>query len=160
MPSRVYSLTQPEASESKTVVTGQLSSAGTMLTVLFDSGATHSFVSTRMLDGLCRPSTELDRAVHIILPRGDRVVARRGIRALPVTVEGRELHVNVMELEIDDFDFILGMDTLAKYGANIDCKRRTVTFSPEGEEPFVFVGSMFISRVPRISALKAKEFLN
>ena len=79
MPSRVYSLTQPEASESKTVVTGQLSSAGTMLSVLFDSGATHSFVSTRMLDGLCRPSTELDKAIPIILPRGDRVMARRGI---------------------------------------------------------------------------------
>ena len=75
-------------------------------------------------------------------------------------MEGRELHVNVMELEIDDFDLILGMDMLAKYGANIDCKRRTVTFSPEGEEPFVFVGSMCISRVPRISALKAKELLN
>ena len=40
--------------------------------------------------------------------------------------------MNVMELEIDDFDLILGMDTLAKYRANIDCKRRTVTFSPEG----------------------------
>ena len=75
-------------------------------------------------------------------------------------MEGRELYVNVMELEIDNFDLILGMDTLAKYGANIDCKRRTVTFSPEGEEPFVFVGSMFVSRVPRISALKAKELLN
>ena len=48
----VYSLTQLEASESKTVVIGQLSSAGTMLIVLFDSGATHSFVSTRMIDGL------------------------------------------------------------------------------------------------------------
>ena len=35
-----------------------------------------------------------------------------------------------------------------------------MTFSPEGEEPFVFVGSMFVSRVPRISALKAKELLN
>lgn len=104
-----------------------------MLTVLFDSGETHSFVSTRMIDGLCRPSTELDRDVHIILPRGDIVIARWGIRALPVTVEGRELHVNVMELEIDDFDLILGMDTLAKYGANIDCKRRIVTFSPEGK---------------------------
>ena len=69
--------------------------------------------------------------MHIILPCGDRVIAKWGIRTFPVTVEGRELHVNVMELEIDDFDLILGMDTLANYGANIDCKSRTVTFSPE-----------------------------
>ena len=72
-------MTQPEALESKTVVTGQLSSGETMLTVLFDSGATHSFVSTRMIDGLCRPNTELDRGVHIILPCGDRVITRWGI---------------------------------------------------------------------------------
>ena len=49
----------------------------------------------------------LDRPMHIILPGGERVVSRRGIRALPLTVDGRELHVDAMELEIDDFDLIL-----------------------------------------------------
>ena len=88
-PSRVFHLTQSEATDSKTVVTGQLSFAGTFLSVLFDSGATHSFVATRVMDSLCRPGSELDRPKVVILPRGDRVVSRRGIRALPVTVDGR-----------------------------------------------------------------------
>ena len=101
-------MTQSEAADSKTVVTGHLSSAGTLLSVLFDSGATHSFVATRVMDSLCRPGSELDRPKVVILLRGDRVVSRRGIRALPVTVDGRELHVDVMELELDDFDLILG----------------------------------------------------
>lgn len=86
-------------------------------------------------------------------------MARREIRALPMIVEGKELHVDLMELEIEDFDLILGMDMLAKYGANINCRRRTVTFSPEGETPFVFVDSILMSRVPRILPLKAKELL-
>ena len=60
--------------------------------------------------------------MHIILPGGKRVVSRRGIRALPLTVDGRELHVDVMELEIDDFDLILGMEVLEKYGANITAR--------------------------------------
>ena len=64
-----------------------------------------------------------------------------------------------MELEIDYFDLILGMDLLAKYGANIDCKRKTITFTPEGETPFVFLGTILISKVPRISALKARDLL-
>ena len=89
-PSKVFTLTQSEASDSKTVVTGQISSAGTMLNVLFDLGATHSFVSTKVIDGLCQPSTKLDKGVHTILPCGDKVISRRGIRALPVIVEGRE----------------------------------------------------------------------
>ena len=128
----MFTLTQSEASDSKSVVTGQPSSSGTLLSMLFDSGATHSFVATRVMDQLCRPDSELDRPKVVILPRGDQVVSRRGIRALPVTVDGRELHVDVMELEMADFDLILGMDLLEKYKANIDCKRKTVTFSAEG----------------------------
>lgn len=60
-PSRVFHLTQSEATDSKIVLTGQLSSAGTLLSVLFDSGETHSFVATRVMDRLCRPGSELDR---------------------------------------------------------------------------------------------------
>ena len=149
----------PAAAESKTVVAGQLTSAGTSLTVLFDSGATHSFISTRLVDQLCRPGSMLDRPMHIILPGGERVVSRRGIRALPLTIDGRELHIDVIELEIDDFDLILGMDVLEKYGANINCKTKTITFAPKGEMPFMFLGTILISRVPRISALKARELL-
>ena len=67
--------------------------------------------------------------------------------------------MDVMELELDDFDLILGMDPLEKYGANIDCKRKTITFTPEGETPFVFQGTILISKVSRISALKATDLL-
>ena len=98
----------------------------------------------------------LDRPKFVILPRVDRVVSKRGIQALPVTVDGRELHVDVMEFEIDDFDLILGRDLLENYGANIDCKRKTVTFTPEGETPFVFLGTILISKMPSISSLRSE----
>ena len=64
-----------------------------------------------------------------------------------------------MELEIDDFDLILGMDALEKYGDNINCKTKIVTFSLEGEMPFMSLGTILISRVPIISALKVRELL-
>ena len=78
---------------------------------------------------------------------------------MPLTVDRRELHIDIMELEIDDFDLILDMDVLEKYGANINCKTKTITFAPEGKMPFMFLGTILISRVPRISALKARELL-
>ena len=61
--------------------------------------------------------------------------------------------MNLIELEIDDFDFILGMDMLSKYRATIDCHRGKVMFAPEGETPFVLVGSDSVPRVPVLSAL-------
>ena len=58
-----------------------------------------------------------------------------------------------------DFDMILGMDWLAKYGTTIDCRRKMVTFEPEGEDPFVFVGTVHGPRVPMISTLRARDLL-
>ena len=49
---KVFALIENEAADSKTVATSQLYSAGTLLTVLFDSRDTHSFVSTRVIDRL------------------------------------------------------------------------------------------------------------
>ena len=65
--------------------------------------------------------------------------------------------MDLIELAMDDFDMILGMDWLSKYRATIDCKRRMVTFELEGEVPFVFVGTVSGPRVPMISALKARD---
>ncbi|XP_062120573.1 uncharacterized protein LOC133834834 [Humulus lupulus] len=158
-PARVFSLTQIEAEASPSVVTGQISSAGFSYTALIDSGATHSFVSARVIDQLCRPSVLYARGFQTLLPTGELVVSRRWIRALPVEVDGMELSVDLIELPMDDFNMILGMYWLSKYGATIDCKRRMVTFELEGEVPFVFVGTVSGSRVPMISALKARDLM-
>ena len=69
------------------------------------------------------------------------MVSQRWVRALPVDVEGRELVVDLIELAMEDFDMILRRDWLSNYGANIDCKRRMVTFAPEGDKSFVLVGT-------------------
>ena len=60
---------------------------------------------------------------------------------------------------MDDFDMILEMDWLSKYGATIDCKHMMVTFELEGQVPFVFVGTVSGPRVPMISALRARDLV-
>ena len=79
-------------------MTGQISSVGSSFTGLIDSGATHSFVSARVIDQLCRPSDLYARGFHTLLPTGELVVSRRWIRALPVEIDGRELSVDLIEL--------------------------------------------------------------
>lgn len=113
-------------------------------------------LSTRVMDKLCRPVSELARMFLVRILNGELIVSQKEIRALPIAVEGWEFYVNLIELEIDNFDFILGMDMLSKYKATIDCYRGKVTFAPEGETPFVLVGSASVSRVPVILALKIR----
>mgnify|MGYP003448044020 CR=1 FL=1 len=126
----MFTLTQAEAEASPLVVTGQIFSVGTPYNVLIDSGATHSFVASSIINRLCRPCDFYAVGFGTLLPTGELVVSRRWVRSLPVTVEGRELSVDLIELVMTDFDMILGMDWLAKYGATIDCRRKMVT---EGE---------------------------
>ncbi|XP_060974137.1 uncharacterized protein LOC133039293 [Cannabis sativa] len=59
-----------------------------------------------------------------LLLTGELVISSRWVRSLPVFVRGRELSVDMIELKLEDFDVILGMDWLAIYNATIDCKRK------------------------------------
>ena len=51
-PARVFALTQAEAEARPSVVTCQISSAGVSYSVLIDSGATQSYVSSKIVDSL------------------------------------------------------------------------------------------------------------
>ncbi|XP_060968470.1 uncharacterized protein LOC133036019, partial [Cannabis sativa] len=106
-----------------------------------------------------RPSDILETGFGTLLPNGELIISRKWIRSVIIRIEDRELNADLVELPLAKFDIILGMDFLSKYSASIDCKRKMVTFEPENEEPFVFVGSVQGSRVPRISALKARDLL-
>ena len=45
-----------------------------------------------------------------------------------MSISGRELHLDMISLDIKDYDVILGIDFLTMYGASIDCHRRRVVF--------------------------------
>ena len=103
-------MSKADAEASPSVVTGQVSSAGTDLYVLIESGATHSFVAARAVDKLCRPCDISDSGFRTLLPTGELVVSRRWVRSLPLVIDGRVLDVDLIELDLEDFDMILGMD--------------------------------------------------
>ena len=56
-------------------------------------------------------------------------------------------------LDMIDYDVILGMDFLSKYGAMIDCKAKAVGFNPPREEKFMFFGDRCCSQKMFISAI-------
>ena len=113
----MFTLTQSEAEATPSVVTSHISSIGSTYTILIDYGAIHSFVSSRVVDRLCRPCDFYVVGFGILLPTGELVVSGRWIRSLLVKVDSRELSVDLIELAMEDFDMILGMDWLVKYRA-------------------------------------------
>lgn len=56
-------------------------------------------------------------------------------RKRPLKLDEKELEVDLISLEIGEFDVILGMDWLVAYHAHVDCFKKEVNFVlPSGEE--------------------------
>ena len=56
-------------------------------------------------------------------------------------IDGRELFVDLVMLEIQEYEVILGMDWLSKYNTTIDCGTKRVIFQPSEDDQFVFIGT-------------------
>ena len=69
------------------------------------------------------------------------------------------MYVNLIIIDLYDYDVILGMDFLGKYNVVIDCQSRIVTFKPIRGEEFIFRGSTPKQPKMFISALKARKLL-
>ena len=82
------------------------------------------------------------------------------LRSCLISIDGRELYVDLVVLDMSDYEVILGMDWLSKYHATIDCKKKIVMFRPPGQEEFLFIGNTNRLRTPIISAMKARRLLD
>ena len=110
---RIYALTQQDAQASNAVVTGTIPVSGIHASVLFDSDATHSFISTtfiRQHDIVCEP---MKIKLYIETPVGGILSTENVCKSCSIRIGERELPTNLVVLDMHDFDIILGMDWLA-----------------------------------------------
>ncbi|KAL5570722.1 hypothetical protein UlMin_020319 [Ulmus minor] len=107
--------------------------------------------------GICRIGT--NGIFSTSLPSGATLLSDSWLQATPVIIDGRELYVDLVVLEMHDYDVILGMDWLSKYNAKIDCKKRRVLFEPVGEKKFEFRGESKGPHTPFVSHMEAFKLL-
>ena len=62
-------------------------------------------------------------------PVGESVVAKRVYRNCPIMLPNIVFYVDLVELDMLDFDIILGMDWLHACFASIDCRTRVARFN-------------------------------
>ncbi|XP_059460327.1 uncharacterized protein LOC132189598 [Corylus avellana] len=118
---RVYALTPGDASASNEVVAGTLPISNGIASVLFDPGATHSFVSYFFAKTSNLKLESLDVSLAVTTPVGKTVVCTSVVRRCPVSIKGHVMPVNLVIFEMSGFDVILGMDWLSMYHACVDC---------------------------------------
>jgi hypothetical protein len=92
------------------------------------------------------------------IPVGDSLVADLVYRYCVVQIKDQELLVDLILLDIQDFDVILGMDWLSTYHASVHCYSKRVTFHIPNQSKFHFEGIREAS-LPLISAMRAYRLL-
>ncbi|XP_062110412.1 uncharacterized protein LOC133822178 [Humulus lupulus] len=140
---RVFSLTREKAEASpSTVISGQLIFNNISTSILVDFGATHSFASMHFVGRPNGLPVKMDTSFSIALPSGEVLYSTHWYKTIPITINDRELYVNLVIIDMKDYDVILGMDFLTTYNARIDSSKKEVIFAPIGEDEVHFQGKI------------------
>ena len=93
--------------------------------------------ATRLLDKLTHASS---RGVGRVEARAgcsfETLVCNSMLKSCVIQIEDREMLVDLILMDMYDYDIILGMDGLAAYHASVDCFGKEVVFQPPGEHEF------------------------
>jgi hypothetical protein len=119
--------------EGEPVMMGTFLIANYPAVILFDSSASHTFISTNFVEKHCIPCTE-SREGFIIHSPGERIFTKEVTFHIPVTLAGREFSTNMIVLKGQYIDVILGMNWLAQHKAIINTDLRTIKLSHGHEE--------------------------
>jgi hypothetical protein len=106
--------------------------------VLFDSGASHTFISNKFMEKHCIPYTE-SRKGFIIQSPGGQIFTKEVAFHVPVTLAKRDFSTNMIVLKGQDIDVILGMNWLAQHKAILNTDLRTIKLSHGHEEVFLSI---------------------
>ena len=156
---RVFAVTQQEADVTPEVMTGTFQVFDRDAYVLIDPGATHSFISAKFIAQVNIEIQPIDCSMVVSLPTGDSLIADRVYMGCRVIIEGHEFRGNLVLLDIQDFDVILGMDWLSRNQATMDCFRKEVKFCRPGEPEITFCGVRKILSSSMMSVMMARKML-
>ena len=111
--------------------------SGTAL-ILFDSGASHSFVSSSFVKAHNIKMDVGTHEWHVRIPTGETQISRAICRRCPLALNNLKMPADLVIMEMSDFDIILGMDWLSEHHAFIDCREKKVIFEIPNQQTYYF----------------------
>ena len=100
--------------------------------MLFDSGASHSFIAASVVIELGLEVEVLEEPLYVSSPLGIRARIGMICRGCELEISRILLTVDLRVMDMSEFDVILGMDWLTAYRVFIDYESRRVTTYTQG----------------------------
>jgi hypothetical protein len=95
--------------EGEPVMMGTFSIANHLTVILFDSGASHTFMSKAFVEKHCIPSVESKKGLIIQSP-GGQIFTKKVVFHVLVKLAGYDFPTNMIVIKGQDVDVILGMN--------------------------------------------------
>jgi hypothetical protein len=130
---RIYYTQVATTPEGEPVMMGTFLVANHPAVILFDSGASHTFISKKFVEKYCIPCIE-SREGFIIHSPGGQIFTKEVAFHVPITLAERDFPTNMIILKGQDIDVILGMNWLAQHKAILNTDLRTIRLSYGHEE--------------------------
>nr|GEV70787.1 reverse transcriptase domain-containing protein [Tanacetum cinerariifolium] len=131
--SKVYAVGKAGANPDNNVVRSTFLLNKHYASILIDTGADRSFVSTAFSSLIIITPTALDYDYSVELADGGIVRLNTIIRGCTLNFLNHPFNIDLIPIELGSFDIIIGMDWLAKYHAVIICAEKIVRI-PFGDE--------------------------
>ena len=127
------------------MVTGMLQVFSINVSSLLDLGSTLSFVTPMVPKEFFSFTNTFNQQFMVTTPVSELVVAKMVYRNCPIMFLNRVSHVKLVELNMVDFDVILGMNWLHACFASIDCRTRMMKFNFPNEPVLEWKGGKIYS---------------
>ena len=124
-----------------------------------DLGATHSFASKPFLDRFQIETQPLRGRMRISFPAGDPSFSDRVVKDSRVLIGEQEFLVDLVALDMRDFDVVLGMDWMSRHRATLDCYKKEVKLHRLGKLEVKFWGIRRELSSNMISTMAAQRIL-
>ncbi|GJS30532.1 putative reverse transcriptase domain-containing protein [Tanacetum coccineum] len=138
-PAKVYAVGRAGTNPYSNVVTSTFLLNNRYASILFDTGADRSFVSTAFSSQIDITPSTLDHYYDVELADGRIIRLNAIIRGCTLNFLNHPFNIELIPVELGSFDVIIGMDWLAKYQVVIVCAKKIICI-PWGNETLIVRG--------------------
>jgi hypothetical protein len=117
-------------------MTGTFSINHQPVVILFDSSATHSFISTNCWIKLGLNISSTNEAYRITT-RGGKISSNRICRRLPIQLGSHLIKTDLLVLDLEGMDVLLGMTLMNQHHVSLDLSSRTVEINSPEHDPII-----------------------
>ncbi|GJR55212.1 putative reverse transcriptase domain-containing protein [Tanacetum coccineum] len=153
---RVFVIGAKEARQDLNIVTGTFTLNNHYATILFDSGANYSFVSTTFMPLFDIKPSSLGFSYEIKIASGQLVKINKVIRGCKLEIEGHTFDIDLILFGHRSFDIFVGMDWLSRQKAEIVCHEKVVRILLPHSETLRVIGERPKEKVRHLKSAKAE----